>query len=117
MSKRYYKTYIKYIKRYGLIEGTYRFINLLYIHVLIYHWHSRRDKLVAKRKGHCKQCGNCCINDGKKCEHLDENNKCKIYNGREKLGHKGCPYYPLPASFRAKPYKWRNCGYYYDTFK
>ena len=45
-------------------------------------------KKLAKRKGKCKRCGQCCLN----CECLDKETKlCKVYDNRPDLCHKDFP--------------------------
>ncbi len=97
-------------------HGTVRYIRMLYLHFLIYHWTSRRDYLISLRKGSCNHCGKCCTyrHTGKKCEYLDKCNKCTAYDHREYLIDKEvCIYAPLPLHFKLNPKKWGNCGFYY----
>ena len=86
-----------------------RFFNYFVIYMF------RQDelkKILASRKGSCKQCGNCCrnaMNWGITCPFL-KGNLCRI--------HKLKKYFPLKAMCGLPPYNsfrvQEGCGYYWE---
>jgi Fe-S-cluster containining protein len=58
---------------------------------------------LAKRKGSCKKCGQCC----KGCRHLDKDNLCKIYDNRPWACYKEFPLDKLDKEI----WQVTKCGY------
>lgn len=64
-------------------------------------------KKLARRKGQCLKCGQCC----KGCKHLDGKTKlCNVYNNRPEWCHKDFPINELDK----KVFDVDKCGYGFD---
>lgn len=64
-----------------------------------------KDKL-KDRRGSCIMCGKCC----KGCKHLDEHNKCKVYEKRPVYCHQLFPIDKMDQ----KVFGVTDCGYYFQ---
>ena len=76
---------------------------------------------LAKRKGECKACGECCrnlLNLNIKCPFLKNDNLCSIHRMKKYLPllRQFCYLSPAIKEFRdyKKEYKNNRCGYYWD---
>jgi len=64
------------------------------------------EERLAKRKGQCRKCGQCCTG----CKYLTQNQLCEVYEKRSKWCHKDFPIDRIDIiAFGIK-----DCGYSFD---
>ena len=114
-----------YIKQHGFVKGCLSWYGTSSRLFIIKYFPKVADKIVAKRKGKCNQCGACCPSY---CEYLKDN-KCTIQGeklllykqgvkpGNGKISLAGCYYCPFPFELKWGNPKWKNCGFYYGNKK
>jgi len=64
------------------------------------------SKKLAKRRGRCRKCGQCCIG----CRHLDKDKLCKTYGNRPALCHQQFPIDSLDQNVWGV----KDCGYRFE---
>lgn len=95
------------IKKHGLKKGLRIYLAFNIRHNIIRFFPEWADRIVSRRKGECKNCGDCCSNCPERI-----NNKCSVYDKRRELGYLNCIYCPFPIDLKWN-FKFKNCGFYY----